>query len=133
MAIRSGHRDIGCCRGSLAMEAETHRTSGGGTLQVMFHRIQRANPSSGANSLTTLSLGDVNAFVLCVSLFRLFLHNFFSILRNSSLTQSSFRNSKANFGEFLQPCERQPLMPHLSGRSHTLRPFSSHSRVSREL
>ena len=76
LAIRSGHRDTGCCPGSLAMEAETRRTSGGGTLQVMFHRIQRANPSSGANSLTTLSLGDVNAFVLCVSFFRLFLHNF---------------------------------------------------------
>ena len=41
---------------------------------------------------------------------------------------SSFRNSKVNFGEFLQPWER-PLMPHLRGRSHTLRPFSSHSRV----
>ena len=52
-----------------------------------------------------------------------------SILRFSSLILSSFRNSKANFGEFLQPCERQRLMPHLPGRSHTLRPFSSHSRV----
>ena len=43
-----------------------------------------------------------------------------------------FRNSKVNFGEFLQPCKR-PLLPHLPGRSHTLRPFSSHSRVWREL
>ena len=77
LAVRPRHRDSGCCLGSLAMEADTHRTRGAaGTLQVVFHWIQRTNPSSGANSLTTLSLGDVNALVLCVSLFRLFLHNF---------------------------------------------------------
>ena len=72
LASRHRHRDSGCCPGSLAMEAETHRTrGGGGTLQVVFHRIEGTNPSSGANSLTTLSLGDVNPFVLCASLFRL--------------------------------------------------------------
>ena len=59
LAIRPRHRDSGCCPGSLAMEAEKHRTRGAaGTWQVVFHRIQRTNPSSGANSLTALSLGD---------------------------------------------------------------------------
>ena len=135
LAIHPRHRDSGCCPGSVAMEGEKHRSRGAaGTLQVVFHRIEGTNPSSGANPLTALSLGDVNAFVLCVSFFRLYFYtiSFNSILRFSSLILSSFRNSKANFGQFLQPCER-PLMPHLPGRSHTLRPFSSHSRVWREL
>ena len=133
LAIGPRHRDSGCCPGSLAMEAETHRTrGGGGTLQVVFHWIEGTNPSSGANSLTTLSLGDVNAFVLFVSLLQIISIQFPSILRFSSLILSSFRNSKVNFGQFLQPCGR-PLIPHLPGRSHTSRPFSSHSRVWREL
>ena len=76
LAIHPRHRDSGC-PGSLAMEVEKHRTRGAaGTLQVLFHRIQRTNPSSGANSLTTLSLGNVNALTFSVALFRLFLHNF---------------------------------------------------------
>ena len=75
--MRPCHRDSDCCPGSLAMEAEKHRTRGAaGTLQVIFHRIQRTNPSSGANPFTALSLGDVNPFVLFAFLFRLFLHNF---------------------------------------------------------
>ena len=77
LAIRPCHRDSGCCPGSLAMEAEKHRSRGAaGTLQVVFHRIQSTNPSSGANPFTALSLGDVNPFVLRASLFRLFLYNF---------------------------------------------------------
>ena len=86
LAIRPRHRDSGCCPGSLAMEAEKHRSRGAaGTLQVVFHRIQRTNPSSGANPFTALSLGDVNAFVLFVSLLQIISIQFPSILRFSSL------------------------------------------------
>ena len=82
LAIHPRHRDSDCCRGSLAMEAEAHRTrGGGGTLQFVLHRIHRANPNSRANPFTALSLGDVNAFEVCVSLFTLFLHNFLKTIK----------------------------------------------------
>ena len=74
----------------------------------------------------------MSTLLFCVLHFSESFYTSFLILRFYSFFQSLFRNSKANFGEFLQPCER-PLMPHLPGRSHTLRPFSSHSRVWREL
>ena len=69
-AICWHHLASGCLHGSLAMEVEPCRTTGGaGTMQVSFQRTQGANSSSGANPLAALWLGDVSKLLPSFLLF----------------------------------------------------------------
>ena len=135
LAVRPRHRDSDCCLGSLAMEADTHTEPEVQQVRCksFFTELKEQIQTQGPILLQHCRWA-MSTLSFCVLHFSDYISTQFpSILRFSSLILSSFRNSKVNFGEFLQPCERQPLMPHLPGRSHTLRPFSSHSRVWREL
>ena len=94
LAICWHHLASGCLHGSLAMEVEPCRTTGGGgTMQDSFQRTQGANSSSGANPLAALSLGDVSnplpsfllSFLVCFTFANDFQCNFLQ---------------KVSFGEF---------------------------------